>query len=161
MAKKSKKHEVEQSPEQQIEQTEASNAPVIPKRPTIFLRDENGVEYKFDKRLSLPKKAAVVGEIFIEGEATPFQVTSNKGFTKEDTVINYSWFTLPNGDMGYITHDYGVVPTAGVSYTLHEGKPNRANPARIPKDDVVGAQRVEKFKATMAARKAQEEPAAA
>ena len=155
MAKKSKKFDSEQ----QVEGTTPEPvAPAIPKAPSFFLCDENGVEYKFDKRNHLPKKSAVAGDVYIDGLATPFQVTSNKGFTVEGKIINYSWLTLPDGKMGYITHDYETTPVAGVRYTLHEGKANRANPERVPKDDVVGAQRVEKFKTTMSTRKAAVEP---
>jgi len=165
MSKKSKKFDTEN--EVTTEATTAveaqPKAPTIPKAPSLFLRDSSGVEFKFDRRNQLPKKAAAVGEITIDGVATPFQVTSNVGFTTEGHVIRYSWITLPNGQMGYITHDYEVTPVAGEAYTLHEGKANRANPARIAKDDTVGALRIEKFKVTMAARKAAEaqEPVAA
>jgi len=161
MAKKSKKFETEATNEatNEVATPTEPKAPAIPKSPSYFLRDEETtIEYKFDKRLSLPKKAAVIGQVSIDGQPSDLQVTSNKGFTKEDTVIAYSWLTLPDGSMGYITHDYGFNPEAGTSYSLHEGKANRANPERVPKDDVVSTLRVEKFKATMEAKKAAVEP---
>jgi hypothetical protein len=133
--------------------TQEPKAPAVPKAPTYFVQDSNGVQYKFDKRLQLPKKAAVVGNVTIDGVETPFQVTTNKGFTPEANVIAYSWFTLPNGLMGYITHDYLVTPEVGMAYTLHEGVANRKNPDRIAKNDIVGDGRIEKFKAAMLAKK--------
>ena len=164
MAKKSKKFDAETEGTTEgtteVSTPTEPKAPAIPKARTFFLRDEDStVEYKFDKRLSLPKKAAVIGQVTIDGQPSDLQVTSNKGFTMADTVIAYSWLTLPDGSMGYITHDYGVNPEAGASYSLHEGKANRDNPARVPKDDVVSTLRVEKFKATMDAKKATEQSA--
>jgi hypothetical protein len=158
MAKKSKKHETEQFSEQQTEvAAEPKKGAVVRKNPLLVLVDSDGNEFKFT-HFALPKKAAVAGEVSIDGMPTTFQVTSNKGFTKEDTVINYSWFTLPSGHTGYIAHDYCVTPPTNVDYTVREGTTERKDPARIPKDDVVGALRVEKFKATMA--KPKEEAAA-
>lgn len=162
MGKKAKKFETEDSNPVETNETKDSNpveakTPAVPKAPSFFLRDEgSGVEYKFDKMRQLPKKAAVMGDIWLDGVATPFQVTTNKGFTPEDKVLSYSWMSLPDGTVGYITHDYLVTPEAGKHYTLNEGVANRKNPERIAKDDTVGVLRIEKFKATMAAKKAAE-----
>jgi hypothetical protein len=144
MAKKSKQsNEV---------QTEPKKAAVVRKNPLFFLRDTEGNEFKFT-HFPLPKKAAVAGDVLVNGSPTSFQVTSNKGFTKDDTVIHYSWLTLPSGHTGYIAHDYGVSPEDGVEYEVCEGATQRKDPVRVAKDATVGEARVEKFKATMAARK--------
>ncbi len=135
------------------EANEAKPSPIVRKHPQLFLKNGEGKEFKFT-HFHLPKRAGVVGNVTIDGVETPFQVTSNKGFTKDDTVIHYSWFTLPTGDTGYIAHDYNIVPPPGATYTIHQGVTERKDPERVPKDGTVGAARIEKFKATMTTRKA-------
>jgi hypothetical protein len=163
MSKKSKKFATENdavTTNEAAQPTEAVKAtPFAPKNPAIFLRASDGSEFKFT-HFPLPKKAAVAGQMLVNGVPTDYQVTSNKGFTKEDTVINYAWMTLPEGQTGYIAMDYNTEPVAGTEFSVEAGKTERKDPARVAKDDTVGAARVEKFKATMAARKEQE-PAAA
>jgi len=162
MSKKSKKFDAtaegsnEQNPATDAT-GEAKASPFTPKNPALYLVDQFGNQFKFT-HFPLPKKAAVKGEITVDGTPVSFQVTSNKGFTTETTVINYSWMTLPSGATGYIAHDYNREPEANIGFTVHEGKTERKDPARVPKDDVVGAQRVEKFKTTMSTRKAAVEP---
>ena len=105
-----------------------------PKAPTLFLtNDSSGLHYKLDRRNHLPKKAAVAGEIYIMNIKVPFQVTSNKGWAvSEDKVIDYLWFTLPEGYAGagekvFMTLDY-TVPGAnmhGEMFGIEEGTPNR------------------------------------
>jgi len=145
MSKKSKKFDATtegQTPEQQAEGT--SNVPAAegdqvqtiakPKAPTLYLtNDSSGLHYKLDRRNHLPKKAAVAGEIYIMNIKVPFQVTSNKGWAvSEDKVIDYLWFTLPEGVAGagekvFMTLDY-TVPGAsmnGEMFGIEEGTPNR------------------------------------
>lgn len=134
--------------------------PLIPRNPSLYLQDEAGVQYKFDRR-DLPKKALVQGEITIDGVASKFQVTSNKGWTLEDKVIEYIWVTLPQTDpeakptTGYITMDY-LVPAlsfAGKVFTTGAGEANRKNPARVPKSEEAEVARKAAAAATLAAKK--------
>lgn len=139
----------------------SQTAPVEPKKPAIvrknpqlFLKDSNGNEFKFTHFTTLPKRASVAGNYSIDGQDTPFQITSNKGWAiSEDKVIHYSWFKLPAGHIGYITHDYCVVPVAGQSFTVHEGVTKRADPTREGKSETE-AKRIEAFRATMTVRNA-------
>lgn len=130
-------------------------APLIPRNPSLFLENtQTGVQYKFDRR-ELPKKAAVAGSITIDGEDAPFQVTSNKGWSKdEDHVLEYIWVTLPSGVTGYITCDYKQPATElnGWNFTVGEGKANRDNPSRIG-DDAKEAARKAAAALTLAAKK--------
>lgn len=135
--------------------------PQFVKKPGIFLQDsETGVQYKFDRR-ELPKKAAIAGNILIDGVETPFQVTSNKGWTPENTVIEYIWVNLPPANEGeppipgYITLDY-LVPAAsfaGKSFTQGEGEAERKNPERVPKSVEAEEKRKAAAKATLEAKK--------
>jgi len=157
MSKKSKKfateNEAEVTTNEAVATGEAVKAsPFTPKNPALFLRADNGSEFKFT-HFPLPKKAAVAGQMLVNGIPTDYQVTSNSGFTTPDTVINYAWMTLPEGQTGYIALDYGIAPVAGTEFSVEAGKTERKDPARVAKDATVGADRVEKFKATMAARK--------
>jgi hypothetical protein len=158
MSKKSKKFATEVTTNEVAATPEGGTkaSPFTPKNPSLFLRSSSGSEFKFT-HFPLPKKAAVAGQMLVNGIPTDYQVTSNKGFTKEDTVINYAWMTLPEGQTGYIAMDYNTEPVAGTEFSVEAGKTERKDPARVPKDDVVGAQRVEKFKAKMAARKEEAE----
>lgn len=153
MAKKAKKETAVESDVPTNEGVEQTPAKEKLTRPTRFLHDVNtGLDYKFDVRKELPKKAQIVGTVSIDGTDTPFQVTSSKGFSPEGKTISYSWLTLPDGTKGFITHDYEVTPVAGTCYTVGSGKPNRTNPERVAKNDTVGALRIEKFKESYAKR---------
>ena len=136
--------------------TDAPAKPLIPRNPSLYLqRTTDGVQYKFDRR-ELPKKAPQSGAIVIDGVHTPFQITSNKGWSKdEDHVLEYIWVTLPSGVTGYITGDYkqSVAEMSGQEFTVGEGKANRENPSRIG-DDAKEAARKAAAAATLAAKKA-------
>lgn len=150
-----------------------AKTPLIPRNPSLYLQDEAGVQFKFDRR-DLPKKALVQGEISIDGVATKFQVTSNKGWTLDDKVIDYIWVTLPSAPIaegaeapkpvtGYITLDY-LVPAAsfqGKVFTTGAGEANRKNPARVPKSEESEVHRKAAAAATLAAKKAATEAGAA
>lgn len=134
---------------------DAPKAPLIPRNPSLYLQNEQGVQYKFDRR-ELPKKAAVAGEILIDGESTPFQTTSNKGWAvAEEFVLEYIWVKLPSGVTGYITCDYtqAAASFAGQSFTVGEGVANRKNPDRKG-DDAKEQARKAAAAATLAAKKA-------
>jgi len=158
-------------PQVEVAQTEVQTtedaAPIKPKAPSIFLRAADGTEYHFDRRNNLPRKAAVVGNVQIDGTDASFQMTSNKGWTPPENVIEYIWLTLPGDNVsGFITLDYlkPAMDFVGTSFTRHEGKAARANPARIPKSLEAEAARIAAAKATLEAKallKAQAEAEAA
>lgn len=155
MAKKDRKYSAEGAVENTNQEAPATqpetNAapaknPLFQRVPAIFL-EIDGVQYHFDRR-ELPKKAAVVGNLVIDGVETPFQVTSNKGWTPEANVIEYIWLSLPGEPedkpiTGYITLDYLVAAStfAGKEAMRGEGTANRKNPDRIPKDADAEARR--------------------
>lgn len=135
-------------------------SPIPAGKPSRYLECE-GVQFKFTP-FALPKKAPKVGKVLIDGKEVEFQTTNNKGFTKPDTVINYIWVTLPNGDTGYITLDYNVeaMTYVGKDFTLKDGTASRKDPARVPKDATVGEDRIKKFKETQAKKAADKGTAA-
>ena len=172
MGKKSKKFDTEAGTtvtpgeDSSVPTTEVKE-PLIPRNPSLYLQDEAGVQFKFDRR-DLPKKALVQGEITIDGVASKFQVTSNKGWTLEDKVIEYIWITLPQTDpeakptTGYITMDY-LVPAlsfAGKAFTTGAGEANRKNPARVPKSEEAEVARKAAAAKTLAEKKAATEAGA-
>ena len=165
MAKKSKKFDAEGTTTTTEAPTSEVATPLIPRNPSLYLQNAAGVQYKFDRR-DLPKKAAVMGQIKIDGNATPFQVTSNKGWTVEGKVLEYLWFTLPvkEGEEpvhGYITADYMQAATEfqDMEFTIGAGVANRKNPDRIPKSEEAEATRKAAAAATLAKKKAEAEAA--
>jgi hypothetical protein len=135
---------------------DAPKAPLIPRNPSLFLQNAEGVQYKFDRRNNLPKKAPVAGELIIDGQNCPFQITSNKGWAKDESlVLEYIWVTLPNGVSGFITGDYTqeLATFAGAEFTTGEGAANRKNPDRVG-DDAKEQARKAAAAATLAAKKA-------
>ena len=154
-----------------------------PRYPTLYLEDqESGLHYKFDRR-GLPKKATVAGNIKIDGNDVPFQVTSSKGWAASpEVVIDYLYFAIPQRQIdlvdgvqpepitGFITLDYAVEGKtfADRAFTLHEGTPNRfpmkadgtGYAERIGKTDTE-EKRKQAFKDTMAKKKLEAEAAAA
>lgn len=136
---------------------DAPKAPLIPRNPSLFLKDAvTGIEYKFDRRNQLPKKAPVVGNLIIDGAPCPFQITSNKGWAIDEAhVLEYIWTTLPSGVSGFITGDYtqSLKEFADQEFTVGEGKANRDNPSRVG-DDAKEQARKAAAAATLAAKKA-------
>jgi len=137
----------------------APKAPVIPKAPSLYLQsNDSGVQYKFT-RFPLPKKAnkAPEGELTltVDGETIPAWTTASKGWAAEDATIEYVWATLPSGVTGYLTCDYGqpALEFNGASFSLGEGKANREDPKRVPRDAAKDAARIAQFQAAMAAKK--------
>lgn len=122
-------------------------------KPSRYLKDKDGKEFRITPR-PLPKKAAVVGQIKIDGVVSNYQVTNNKGFSPPEYVTYYSWITLPDGVTGFIAHDYLVEPPKDMEYTLHTGLSERKDPPRVPKSATVGDERIAKFKATQAKKAA-------
>ncbi len=161
MAKKDKQNKHAVEGETKNEAAPQTNGGTEPKKanpfkdakPSRFLRDQDGKEFKITP-FNLPKKAAVVGTDTIDGASCTFQTTNNKGFTTPETVLNYKWFTFPDGTTGYITLDYNVEPKGDQKYTLHTGVTERKDPARVPKSAVVGDERIAKFKETQAKKAA-------
>jgi hypothetical protein len=147
-----------------------------PRAPTLYLQDDaTGLHYKFDRRNHLPKKATVVGNLVLDGNEVPFQVTSNKGWVASaDKTIDYLWFAIPGvpteeapepeGIKGFITLDYTVEGKSfvGVHFSLKEGTPDRfpmkadgtGYAERIGKTETED-KRKEAFVATMAKKKAE------
>jgi len=132
-------------------------APAIPKAPSLYL-EAAGVQYKFT-RFPLPKKAnkAPEGEltIYVDNTPLPAWTTASKGWAAEDATIEYIWATLPSGDTGYLTCDYGqpALEFSDVNFTLGEGKANRDDPKRVPRDAEKDKARIALFQAAMAAKK--------
>jgi hypothetical protein len=158
MAKKAKKYEAEvatdetqqpQQPEQTMqnatEQTQATEQEqpkqrVAVAKPMFYLEDANGTQYQFT-RFPLPKRAEKSPEgefvVNIDGQEMPAWTTASKGWAADDKVIEYIWLDLPDHDAkGYITLDYNVQAATfdGAEFSVGEGKANRENPVRQPKD---------------------------
>jgi hypothetical protein len=164
MGKKDKKYATEGEPQVNAPATEVTTEPkepLIPRNPSLFLQHSDGRQFKFDRR-ELPKKALVAGQIVIDGTPTDFQVTSNKGWAKEEAyTLEYIWVKLPDGTAGYITMDYTVsaLTFAGAQFTLGSGKANRDNPTRVGVDERE-ATRKAAAAATLAKKKAEKDAAA-
>jgi hypothetical protein len=145
------------------EQTEASTLFVA--KPQLYLQDENGTQYQFT-RFAMPKRAEKNpdGEMKIEldGEEIPVWLTSSKGWAADDARIDYIWFYLDKdaNQGGYITLDYGVDASTynDVIFTSHEGKANRENPKRVPRDPAKEENRKAQFTATMAKKATEPKP---
>jgi hypothetical protein len=162
MAKKQKFTPDNEQPTTDAPATEANTeakAPLIPRNPSLFLQSvATGTQFKFDRR-ALPKKAAHIEGLTIDGEAKTYQVTSNKGWADSpEHTLEYIWTVTPSGVEGYITLDYAqsaadFLAAQGSDFTVGEGKANRDNPSRIGVADRE-AGRIAKFQETYAARKA-------
>jgi len=137
--------------------TEAK-APAIPKNPSLYLQAEGGTQYKFT-RFPLPKKAHKTPEgeftIVVDGQELPVWTTASKGWAAEDASIEYVWATLPNRISGYLTCDYNVEAKtfSGYNFILGEGKANRDDPKRVPRDVEKDKARIVAFQTSMAAKK--------
>jgi len=135
----------------------APKAPAIPKAPSLYLQ-AGEVQYKFT-RFPLPKKAnkAPEGEltIYVDNVPVPAWTTASKGWAAEDATIEYIWATLPSGVTGYLTCDYGqpALEFSDVNFTSGEGKANRDDPKRVPRDAAKDQARIAAFQASMAAKK--------
>ena len=135
----------------------APKAPAIPKAPSLYLQ-MGETQYKFT-RFPLPKKAnkAPEGEltIYVDNVPVPAWTTASKGWAAEDATIEYIWATLSNGATGYLTCDYGqpALEFSDVNFTSGEGKANREDPKRVPRDAAKDAARIAQFQAAMAAKK--------
>jgi hypothetical protein len=182
MAKKAKKYEAEveaQQPEQTMQNAteqateqveEQAKQRVAVAKPMFYLEDANGTQYQFT-RFPLPKRAEKSPEgefvVNIDGQEMPAWSTASKGWAADDKVIEYIWLDLPDHDAkGYITLDYNV-PAAtfdGAEFSIGEGKANRENPVRQPKDadkeenrKILAAQTLAKRKAEQPAEQAEGE----
>src|SRR5215831_755456 len=128
----------------------------IQAKPMIYL--QNGeVQYQFT-RFAMPKRAGKQPEgefqVLIDGVEHPAWTTASRGWAADDATIEYIWLNL--GDAaGYITLDYGVKAAdyANAEFTRGEGKANRDNPVRVPKDAEKEANRKALAAATLAAKK--------
>jgi hypothetical protein len=126
-------------------------------KPMFYLIGSDEKQYQFT-RFNMPKKAEKNPEgeirVIIEGVEHPAWMTSSKGWAADDARIDYVWLSLVGGANGYITLDYGVdaVTFDGAEFTLGEGKANRENPKRVPRDPVKEENRKQQFTQTMAKR---------
>jgi len=129
-------------------------------KPQFYLQDQNehnGTQYQFT-RFNMPKKAEKNPEgeirVVINGVEHPAWLTSSKGWAADDARIDYIWLQLANGDKGYITLDYGVdaQSMADHEFEVKDGKANRENPKRVPRDPAKEESRKQQFSATMAKR---------
>jgi hypothetical protein len=143
MSKKSKKFETEDvAPTLSAEElagsaVEASTEPKPPRaprisRPRYTLISASGTELKFT-HYALPTRRAPAGKIIIEGVESDFIVTKSQSRDKTED-RSYSYFTLPNGDTGYVSVELG----ANEVFSLTEKAP--AEPfGREPKPATEGA----------------------
>lgn len=150
MAKKGKKFDVEGAAQEaenaaltnavanevKTESEQADESSKIPRASPMFLEDSNtGVQYKFDRRENRMLKKAASGKVKVNGEEVDFQITSNKGWSKdEEHVIEYIWLTPPGECYGFITLDYkqsALEFAQSTSFVVGYGKANRDNPSRV------------------------------
>jgi hypothetical protein len=133
--------------------------PAVPAKPQVYLQHSDGTQYQLVRRPNLPKRAGKAPDgdlkIMLDGVETPVWVTSSKGWSAADKVIDYIWVDTPAGDRGFLTLDY-LVPAstfANAEFTIGQGKANRADPARVPGKPDVEENRKDLFQKAMAKKK--------
>jgi hypothetical protein len=139
-----------------------SNGSPIQAKPQVYLEDELGTQYQFT-RFPMPKRASKNEpefNVYIDDVQTPVWTTASRGWAADDAVIEYIWLRLADGTTGYITLGYGedAKKFNDVIFKRGEGKANRPNPVRVPKDPVKEENRKAQALATLAKKKA-EQPA--
>ena len=150
----------------------------LPVRKASLYLQIGEIQYRFDRRNSLPKRSEknVDGDIrvHLDGQSIPAWITSNRAWAKDENLtLDYIWLTIPEGvDMGngtantevqsgFITLDYTVDATTfeGKDVWVGTGAVERKNPARVGKVDENGnpldAKRVASFLETVARKKAE------
>jgi len=100
----------------------------------------------------LPKRSNGSVEVILNGSPFTSTVTSSAGFSAPGKTIAYPYFLL-DGKAYYIALDYEVAASTlkGVEVTIGEGVASRPDPARVPKSDAAEAERIRKFRDTLAA----------
>ena len=128
------------------------------KKPSIHLL-ESGVTQMHFTRFPMIKRATKLPDgdfkVSLDDVETPVWATSSKGWAAEDASIDYVWFILPDGTTGYVTLDYNVEAGtfANAAFELKDGKADRADPKRTPKNPDTEAHRIAQFQAAMEAKK--------
>jgi hypothetical protein len=100
-----------------------------------------------------PLRANGTVEVIVNGSPTVAAYTSSVGFSAPGKSIEYPYFPK-DGKFYYIALDYGVPASSlkGLEVTLSEGSASRPDPARVPKSKKAEAERIGKFKDTLAAK---------